>query len=155
MKLKYLSLRFTPLLALVCRLALALIFFYAAIEKIIDPQAFAVAIYYYQLMPDFVINLMALVLPMLEMFLALSFVSGIYLRGASLISTILFLAFATALSINLTRSLDISCGCFGKSSGTISWLYLVRDLSLCLMSLCVLFFDRGWRYFSVQRSEGS
>jgi uncharacterized membrane protein YphA (DoxX/SURF4 family) len=154
MKLKNFTLQFTPLLALVCRLVLALIFFYAAIEKIIDSQAFAIAIYYYQLMPDFAINLMALVLPMLEMFLAVSLVSGIYLRGASLISSLLFLVFATALSINLARGLDISCGCFGKSSGTINWLYLVRDLTLCHMSLCVLFFDRGWRYFSAKRSTG-
>jgi hypothetical protein len=27
-------------------------------------------------------------------------------------------------------------------------------LTLCLMSLCVLFFDRGWRYFSAKRSTG-
>jgi hypothetical protein len=82
----------------------------------------------------------------------LSLISGIYSRGASLISSLLFLIFATALSINLARGLDISCGCFGKSSGTISWLYLIRDLSLCLMSLCVLFFDRGWKYFWAQPS---
>jgi uncharacterized membrane protein YphA (DoxX/SURF4 family) len=152
MKLKYLFLRIAPPLALVCRLVLALLFLYAAIEKIIDPQTFATAIYYYQLMPDFAINLMAVVLPILELLLALSFVSGIYLRGASLISALLFLVFATALSINLARGLDISCGCFGKSSETINSLYLVRDLSLCLMSLFILFFDRGWKYFSTPRS---
>jgi uncharacterized membrane protein YphA (DoxX/SURF4 family) len=154
MKFKHFSLSIPALLALVCRLALALIFFYAAIEKIIDPQAFAVAIYYYQLMPDFAINLMALTLPMLEMFIALSLLSGIYSRGASLISSLLFLVFATALAIDLARGLDISCGCFGKSSGTINWLYLIRDLSLCLISLWVLFFDRGRRYFSTQASAG-
>jgi Methylamine utilisation protein MauE len=152
MKVRNFVLQAIPLIALVCRLALALIFCWAAIEKIIDPQAFAIAIYYYQLLPDFAINLVALILPMLEMFLALSLVSGIYSRGASLISSLLFLIFATALSINLVRGLDISCGCFGKSSGHINWLYLIRDLSLCLMSLCVLLFDRGWKYFLEQPS---
>jgi hypothetical protein len=91
---------------------------------------------------------------MLEMFIALSLLSGIYSRGASLISSLLFLVFATALAIDLARGLDISCGCFGKSSGTINWLYLIRDLSLCLISLWVLFFDRGRRYFSTQASAG-
>ena len=111
MKLKNFTLQFTPLLALVCRLVLALIFFYAAIEKIIDSQAFAIAIYYYQLMPDLAINLMALVLPMLEMFLAVSLVSGIYLRGASLISSLLFLVFAASLHAN---SQSIHTSYFGR-----------------------------------------
>jgi uncharacterized membrane protein YphA (DoxX/SURF4 family) len=147
MKFKTAFLQYTPILALLCRLGLAVIFFYAAIEKIIDPQEFATAVYYYQLLPDIAINLLALVLPMLELFLAASLLSGIYIRGASFIASFLFLVFATALSINLVRGLDISCGCFGKSSGSISWPYLIRDLSLFLISLFILFFDRGWKYF--------
>jgi uncharacterized membrane protein YphA (DoxX/SURF4 family) len=138
---------FISLFALICRLTLAIIFFYAGIEKIINPGDFAVAIYNYQLLPDCAINLSAIFLPWLEVFIALSLVSGIYTRGAALISALLFLTFATALTINLVRGLDISCGCFGASSGNISWLYLERDLSLFCMSVFVLIFDRGWRYF--------
>jgi uncharacterized membrane protein YphA (DoxX/SURF4 family) len=136
-----------PLFALICRLTLAIIFFYAGIEKIINPQEFAVAIYNYQLLPDFAINLMAVVLPWLEVIIAINLVIGIYARGAALISTLLFLIFATALTINLARGLDISCGCFGASSGNISWFYLARDLSLLCLSVFVLIYDRGWRYF--------
>jgi hypothetical protein len=52
MKLETLSTHCNPLLAvLLCRLVLAVIFLYAAGEKIIDPQEFAKAIYYYQLVP--------------------------------------------------------------------------------------------------------
>ena len=147
MKLKNLPRPFIPLLALICRLALAIIFFYAGIEKIINPGAFAVAIYNYQLLPDCAINLSAIFLPWLEVFIAASLVAGIYTRGATLISALLFLTFATALTINLLRGLDISCGCFGASSGNINWLYLERDLSLFCMSVFVLIYDRGWRYF--------
>lgn len=153
MKFKAQFLHYAPLLALLCRLILAVIFLYAAVEKIIDPQEFATAVYYYQLLPDIAINLMALVLPMLELFLAASLLAGIYVRGASFVTSILFLVFATALSINLARGMDISCGCFGKSSGNISWLYLIRDLSLFLLSLCVFFFDRGWKYFLGSHSK--
>jgi len=42
MKLRNFSRPFIPLLALICRLTLAIIFFYAGIEKIIDPGDFAV-----------------------------------------------------------------------------------------------------------------
>ena len=138
---------FIPLFALICRLTLAIIFFYAGIEKIINPGDFAVAIYNYQLLPDVAINLSAIFLPWLEVFIALSLISGICARGAALLSSLLFLMFATALTINLVRGLDIACGCFGASSGNINWFYLVRDLSLCCMSVFVLIYDRGWRYF--------
>ena len=147
MKLRNFPRPFIPLLSLICRLTLAIIFFYAGIEKIIDPGDFALAIYNYQLLPDGTINLLAIFLPWLEVLIAASLITGICIRGAALISALLFLTFATALTINLVRGLDISCGCFGASSGNISWLYLARDLSLFCMSIFVLIYDRGWRYF--------
>ena len=147
MKLKNLPRPFISLFALICRLTLAIIFFYAGIEKIISPGDFAVAIYNYKLLPDGTINLLAIFLPWLEVLIAISLVVGICIRGAALISALLFLTFATALAINLVRGLDISCGCFGASSGNISSLYLVRDLSLFCVSVFVLIYDSGWRYF--------
>ena len=147
MKLRNFPRSVIPLFALICRLTLAIIFFYAGIEKIINPRDFTVAIYNYQLLPDCVINLLTIFLPWLEVIIAASLVSGINTRGASLLSAFIFLIFATALTINLVRGLDISCGCFGASSGNISWFYLVRDLSLFCMSFFVLIYDRGWRSF--------
>jgi len=149
MKVKSFPHPFIPLFALICRLTLAIIFFYAGVEKIIHPQEFAVAIYNYQLLPDRVINLSAIFLPWLEVLIAISLIIGINTRGASLLSALLFLIFATALTINLVRGLDISCGCFGAASGNINWLYLARDISLFCLSVFVLIYDRGWRYFFV------
>ena len=147
MKLRNSPRSFIPLFALICRLTLAIIFFYAGIEKIINPRDFAVAIYNYQLLSDYAINLSAIFLPWLEVLIAASLIIGIYTRGAALLSSLLFLIFATALTINLVRGLDISCGCFGASSENISWFYLARDLSLFCLSVFVLIYDRGWRYF--------
>ncbi len=138
--------RIVPITALICRLVLGILFFYAGVEKIISPREFAFAIYNYQLLPDGAINLPAVVLPWLEVFLAAALVFGIYVRGASLASALLFLIFAAALSINLVRGLDISCGCFGGASGNINWFYLVRDMSLFAVSIFILFFNRGWSY---------
>ena len=142
-----------PLCSLACRLILATIFFYAAIEKIAAPAEFAVAIYNYQLLPDLAINVLAVILPWLEIIIAMCFVAGLWVRGAALISSALFLTFATALTISLARGLDISCGCFGSASGNINWLYLGRDLSLLAMSLFVLIYDRGWRALVALRSN--
>lgn len=137
--------RIIPITSLVCRLALGFLFFYAGVGKIIAPQEFAVAIYNYQLLPDGAINLLAVVLPWLEVLLAAALVAGFYVRGASLLSAALFFVFAVALSINLIRGLDISCGCFSTAGGSINWLYVVREAGLLALSVFVLFFDRGWR----------
>jgi len=137
--------RIIPITSLVCRLALGFLFFYAGVGKIISPQEFAVAIYNYQLLPDGAINLLAVVLPWLEVLLAAALVSGFYVRGASLLSAVLFFVFVAALSINLARGLDISCGCFSTAGESINWLYVVRDAGLLALSVFVLFFDRGWR----------
>lgn len=139
---------YLPLIALICRLTLGIIFLYAGVEKIIAPREFAVAIYNYRLLPDQAINPLALILPWLEVFLAAGLIAGIYVRGASLISALLLMIFALALTVNLVRGLDISCGCFGAASGNINWLYLVRDTGLLIMSVFTLLFDRGWNYFS-------
>lgn len=147
MKLQNFPRSFLPVFALICRLALAIIFLYAGIEKVINPGDFAVAIYNYRLLPDYAINFVAVFLPWLEIIIAISLIIGIKFRGAAFLSSLLFMTFAIALTINLVRGLDISCGCFGASSGSINWLYLVRDFSLFCMSLLVLLYDRGWRYF--------
>ena len=142
-----------PVIALICRLTLGIVFLYAGIEKIIAPQEFAMAVYNYRLLPDWAVNMLAVILPWLEVFLATGFIAGIYVRGASSLSSLLFLIFAIALTINLVRGLDISCGCFGGSSGNISWSYLIRDTSLLAMSVFTLFCDRGWGYFVVRKSK--
>ncbi len=77
-------------------------------------------------------------------------IAGCYVRGASLLSAGLCLTFAAVLTISLLRGLHISCGCFGRATGTINWLYLVLDNGLAAMSVFTLIFDRGWRYFSLR-----
>jgi putative oxidoreductase len=142
-----------PVCSILCRLILAGIFLYAAVEKIIEQAEFAIAIYNYQLLRDFAVNALAVILPCLEIIIAACLVAGIYVRGAALISSALFLTFAAALTISLARGLDISCGCFGAASGNINWLYLARDLSLLAISIFVLIYDRGWRALVALRSR--
>ena len=149
MKLRNFPRPFIPVFALICRLTLAIIFLYAGIEKIFNPGDFAVAIYNYRLLPDYVINFVAILLPWLEVIIAINLITGINVRGSALLSAVLFLTFATALTINLMQGLDISCGCFGASSGNINWSYLMRDLSLFCISVFVMIYDRSWRYFFV------
>jgi hypothetical protein len=112
------------------RMILAGIFIYASIDKIAHPAAFANDIYNYQILPDALINLTALVLPWLELFLGLCLLAGFYLPGAVLTVNGLLIAFLAALIFNLARGIDISCGCFSTGSDapamSAGW-YLLRD----------------------------
>jgi len=116
---------------IVARLILAGIFIYASLDKIAHPAAFAKDVYNYQILPDALINLTALVLPWLELFLGLCLLVGIWLPGAVLTVNGLMVAFLAALVFNLARGLDINCGCFSTGSEapamSAGW-YLLRDM---------------------------
>lgn len=116
---------------LAARLIMAGIFIYASIEKIAHPAAFAKDIYNYQILPDVLINLTALVLPWLESLLGLCLLTGVWLPGAVLAVNGLLIVFLAALVFNLARGLDVNCGCFGAGglgpSMSTGW-YLLRDL---------------------------
>ena len=144
MKTKIMAFCLSPVLSLAFRVILGSLFLYAGIAKIVDPMGFSLSIYNYKLLPDGLINVAAILLPWLEVIVGGSLLLGIGTAGGALIATALFSIFAGALTINLIRGLDIACGCFSTaaSGGSISGFYLFRDLSLLLMSIQILFFDR-------------
>jgi uncharacterized membrane protein YphA (DoxX/SURF4 family) len=114
------------------RLAMAGIFIYASIDKIAQPAAFAKDVYNYQILPDSLINLTALVLPWLELVLGLCLLAGIWLPGAVLAVNGLLVVFLATLLFNMARGLDINCGCFttGADAAAMSTTYyLIRDIA--------------------------
>jgi uncharacterized membrane protein YphA (DoxX/SURF4 family) len=115
---------------LAARLIMAGIFIYASIDKIAHPAAFAKDVYNYQILPDALINLAALVLPWLELFLGLCLLAGIWLPGAIFTVNALLIVFLAALVFNLARGLDVNCGCFstgGDAPAMSTGWYLLRD----------------------------
>jgi rhodanese-related sulfurtransferase len=107
------------------------IFIYASIDKIAHPAAFAKDVFNYQILPDALVNLMALLLPWLELFLGLCLLAGIWLPGAVLTVNGLLIAFLAAFVFNLARGLDVNCGCFGAGGLGPSMStggYLLRDV---------------------------
>lgn len=129
---------------IVLRIALGIIFVYASIDKILHPADFAQAVYNYQILPNALINLTALILPMLELIIGLCLISGIWQQGAIVIVNFLLIVFMASLIFNLARGLNIHCGCFTAKPGTIEgnemvWSIL-RDIIFLAMGL-VLFFD--------------
>lgn len=115
-------------------LGMGAVFLASAIGKLSDPLAFAIAIDQFQLLPDFLVNPAAVFLPWIELILALAlwFVPSLR-RDALLLCGILLLAFTSALLAGLLQGKEIYCGCFGSSSGPVSWLEIYRNLSLLLL----------------------
>ena len=53
-------------LALLFRLFLGILFIYASVDKILHPAAFAKIVYNFHILPGFLINLFAIILPWVE-----------------------------------------------------------------------------------------
>lgn len=126
----------------ICRLLLGLVFVYASYDKILHPQAFALAVFNYQIVPDVAVNLIALILPWLELLLGLCLVFGVWLPGATIAGNGLLVFFLGALVFNQIRGLDIHCGCFSTEiqEGPAGVGTVLRDLGFLAMSLYLLLF---------------
>ena len=125
------------------RLILAVTFLYAGIEKLRDPLAFADSIASFQILPDALINLVALSLPVLEIFLGLMLLTDYEAGLAALTTLILMAVFIVALISALVRGLEVDCGCFGSSEPSVWQMYLTigRDLLFGAMAWLVLVTD--------------
>jgi uncharacterized membrane protein YphA (DoxX/SURF4 family) len=102
----------SPWLTIRVQLALGVFFVAAALPKIVDPPSFAHMVYNYRIMPGGVINLMALVMPWIELLCGLALILGIWTAAARSIIAAMLLTFIAAISINLARGNAIDCGCF-------------------------------------------
>jgi putative oxidoreductase len=132
-------------LALAARLYLGAIFLLACWHKLVEPEAFAIDIATYQILPLAVINPMAIVLPWVELVAGIMLIVGFRTRAAALLVGGMMAVFLAAISIALAKGLNMSCGCFasqGAAEDPISWRTIVRDSGWLLLALFVLFLDR-------------
>lgn len=136
-------------LELVSRWILGLTFIYASYNKILFPADFAKIIYGYDLFPHALINLIAIILPFLQLVAAVALISGIYPRSAVAIINILLAAFIILLSINLIRGHEFNCGCFAlqnSDNNVSSQTTIARDFIYLALGLQVFFYHRHRRW---------
>jgi uncharacterized membrane protein YphA (DoxX/SURF4 family) len=119
------------------RLVMAGVFIYASIDKIIHPGLFAETVYNYQVLPGYLVNLTALILPWLELILGACLLTNRWMAGASALAAMLLALFVGMIIFNLARGLDISCGCFSAApdDDPITMLTLARDMLFLIFSL--------------------
>ncbi len=125
------------------RLFIGGVFVFASIDKIHHPNAFAEIVYNYQILPYPLINITAVVLPWLELFLGINIVFGVWLPGSLFVGNILLTVFFVALVFNKVRGIDINCGCFSTDPQTLDgsgmiW-YLLRDTTFLLLGIYLFY----------------
>ncbi|MCP4144782.1 MAG: DoxX family membrane protein [bacterium] len=134
------NLKLPDYIELLLRLMIGGTFIYASISKIFHPDAFALSIFHYRLVPAALLHPFAIYLPYLEFFAGAALIAGKYIKGASLLVSLMVLMFIGAISSALFRDIDISCGCFGTEGGhAIGLQLLFRDFILLAGSIALLF----------------
>jgi len=123
--------RILPWVYLALRLGLALIFVYAGLVKLVDPKAFARAISPYGLVPEALLPVVAVGLPILETLVGIALAFEI--RGSLAVVSGLLVIFAFVVWYGALKDLSIDCGCFGRdeivSQGNLRRAFQ-RDLGL-------------------------
>ena len=121
--------------------ALALLFIFAGAVKLRDPRAFAQAISQYGLVPDSLVPILALGLPMVEVLAGLGLL--INARGSLGAILVMLLVFIGVLGYAIAADLDIDCGCFTAAElaarGSVKAAFF-QDLGFLAAALFL-----GWR----------
>lgn len=113
--------------ALLLRLALSAVFLLAAVGKAIDPAGVRRAASEFGV-PAGLVPLTAVVLPLVELAVAVALVPGRTAEAGALGALALLALFTIAVGANLARGRHPDCHCFGeRGSTTISWRTVVRN----------------------------
>ena len=138
----------TRWLMLLGRVALGIVFLYAAYTKLLQVQLspfhiqsrqwtlFALSIDSYQLLPEWAVVAVARTLPWLELLLGLLLIAGYQLPYVAGASSALLLVFFGVMVRSHLKGLGIDCGCFGVGEA-LSARTLVRDGLLVAVSIAI------------------
>lgn len=130
----------------VLRLVVGGAFIFAGVLKIADPAKFAIDVSNYRLVPHELINLVAILMPWMEVVAGAFVLTGIWLRAAALVIASMTVMFAIVILSALARGLNIECGCFGTLGGKhIGLVNLAIDTTLFCLAAWLARCSQGFR----------
>ena len=137
------SLLTNPHLVLIVRVFIGLLFIISSLEKIVDPATFAQSVANYKLLPALLPNIVATVMPWLELLCGFAVLFGVFTRGSSLLLSTMLIVFTLAVISAILRGFDISCGCFTQdpTAEKIGWMKVVQNSSLIVLTMYLYFSD--------------
>ena len=129
----------------------------AGLPKALDRQATVVAIDAYDLLSPGAVELLAVVLPWLEILIGLFLILGLYARFASVAAAILMAGFLGAIVQAKARGLSIDCGCFGGGGpgDGVGWLEIGRDLAFFAAAAFLVWRPQGVLQLDRHLDKGS
>ncbi len=97
----------------VARVILAAVFLWAGISKLVAPEAFADGVADFQVFPTFMVNLVAMTVPTLEILAAGLLLVGPWKKVGALVALCLAVGFTVLFAWVVLQGRDVQCGCFG------------------------------------------
>jgi len=137
---------------LICgRLALAVVFLWAAYSKLRNPwMIFAMEIDAMHVVPGASVEMLARILPWFELLVGALLVIGIWTRYVASVATVLLAGFFVTLVLLYIKGFQGDCGCFGPGE-QLGPKTLARDAVLVLLSVWVTW-EAFRRRFTADRS---
>ena len=116
-----------PVLILIIRFLLGLIFVYASYDKILDPGNFARDISNYHVVPFGLENTIAIILPWLELIIGLGIIIGVCINASVFITGGLLIVFIILITQAILRGFNIDCGCGLKEGEVVGWSKIIEN----------------------------
>ena len=129
-------------LAFALRLCVGGFFLYASMSKIPYPAQFAEATANYRLVPYWLLNTVAVVLPWVEFVCGLFLIIGFTSRASVVLIGLLLVIFNIMVLINMYWGIPISCGCYDTVGEPISWKKIGENMVLLIFTIHIFYFDR-------------
>jgi uncharacterized membrane protein YphA (DoxX/SURF4 family) len=142
------------------RLLLAVVLLWAGLSKVGERQSSILAVDAYDVLPEALVEPVAILLPWLEIALGVLLLLGLFVRVAAVGTAVLMLAFLAGMAQAKARGLAIDCGCFGGGGqgDGVSWWDLLRDTPLFVAALYLALRPKGPlsvdRYFEPEGTDG-
>ena len=145
-------------LPLIFRVILGIIMIYASYHKILDPASFSKNIHNYHTTDNliWVENLVALILPWLELIVGVFLIFGVFLEGSTSITIGLYIFFIFILSQAVFRGIDVHCGCFKTEADTGVTdlrIELIKHIVEDVLFLCMAFIIKYKNKFLLSNKE--
>lgn len=124
---------------MILRIFVSLVFLAAGLLKLRDPLAFADGISGFQILPDWMINPLAMIVPFFEILTGIGLLNRRFLGSAALAAGGLSACFVVFYLSALARGIEVTCACFGKWEvlQVPTWLGSIRAILLLAASVWI------------------